>query len=471
MTQIRRSLRDFHPGETIKIGSATYAFLTKNEERSHKILYEPGAQAIVAKIQRQDKYFFALKSFKKAYRKPAILERSILVSNLADIPGMQAARIEVVDPNAKQYAETVSEYPFLEYAVIMPWLSGRTWSALRYLYKTQDQEHALPNFSICRERAISFAKLLNSLHKQTPSVVHCDICPRNVFINGGNEAALIDFENIFSNTLQPPPWNYPAGQDGYRHHAVSTRREKQWGPHGDLFGGALLIAELLTWHDPEVREQSNDEYYVLQEELHNTNIEPYRILLKSLERISKECSDLFSQAWTGKRLEDCPTMDAWVSILTGLPETLTIPSRTTGPVIKRVPKQQKETIKTSPVDPIPRTTPPKSQAHKSEHVVTRKKVQHRRDQQSVSPSQISEHVSRRIPPDEVKARRARPLDTKQVSPQKPALPPTTTPQPSLQQGQTSPSGSLADLIIGIFIIVFIIAVIIGGCAFLSYLFF
>jgi hypothetical protein len=201
----------------------------------------------------------------------------------------------------------------------------------------------------------------------------------------------------------------------------------------------MLITELITWHDPEVREHSNDETFTEQEHLHRIDREPYRVLLKSLGHISKDCAVLFLQAWTSKVLEDCPSMDAWVTALTSAPDTLAIPKKSTEHVIRRVKKPRKDSArKIQQQDPtlIPRTY--QAPTRTGGQVVGRRAVQPKGDQRQAAPSAVSKHVVRRVPASEIRSRRGSLLqDKKATSPSMPTSTPSVVqPAPSQVSWET-----------------------------------
>ncbi len=319
MSSNRQSLKDFIPGEQIDIAGTRYTFVAR-PGHPESLQLDQGSQGAIAKLKSDTGRFVALKSLKPKYQKADIVERCSFIREFSAIPGMEAAEIEVINPNLSKYENIVQAYSFLRYAVIMPWLPYPTWSELRYY--EQNGALPVPDYLTCRKRALSLAHLLDTLNSRC--VAHCDICPGNVIINPHGDSFLIDFENVFHPRFSPPSWGYITGQSGYRHKAVPQRPDKQWCLIGDRFGGALLISELLTWYDPQVRELSGKEYYVEQAHLHDSSTLQFKALCQALERVSKQVEDLFLHAWTSQTLEECPQMGRWIEVLTDAPDILPV---------------------------------------------------------------------------------------------------------------------------------------------------
>ena len=309
---MEKDIRDFRPNESIEIYDKKYVFLER-ESRPGKIHIQEGSQANVVKVKDSSNNIYAIKIFKARFRKEDILERGEHLKKYAKLPGMQAANNEIVNPSSQEYKKTVEKYPFLQYAVIMPWLpqkSGTTWSALRS--KQSTSRYPLPDRIHSHKRALQFAKVLNGLSRE--SIAHCDICPKNVVVDEDDKVYLIDLENYYHHSFSPPPWGSPAGQPGYRHKSIDELKNKQYTPSGDVFAGALLICEMLTWHDATVRNISLDEMLIQQSEL-QTKSGSYRVVKKSVGEMSSECETLFEAAWFSEKLEDCPPISNWANAL------------------------------------------------------------------------------------------------------------------------------------------------------------
>jgi len=92
----------------------------------------------------------------------------------------------------------------------------------------------------------------------------------------------------------------------------------QWGPLGDRFSGAVLVAEMLGWAHPKVRELAHGESYFAPDEL-QINGERYEILREVLRVYDPGFAEAFEQAWRSSSLDECPTIKTWYDLLDSLP--------------------------------------------------------------------------------------------------------------------------------------------------------
>ena len=429
---MERDIRDFRPGEGIVINSHEYLFVER-KTRPGKIHVQEGSQANVAKVKDGDNgHFYALKVFKASYRKKAILDRAKYLKQYAHLPGLKAANNEVVNPYSQEYELALKDYPFLQYSIIMPWVPsgiGTTWSALRS--KQSISRYPLPTRLKSQKRALSLATVLHGIAAQ--SIVHCDLCPKNIVIGEDDNVYLIDLENFHHHDFPPPPWGSPGGQTGYRHKSIDVLINKQYSPFGDVFAGALLICELLTWHDPSVRGISLDESYFKQSDI-QTHSKAYRMLKSSLREISVECETLFDIAWKSEKLEDCPNISQWANALEKIEEPVTEP--------------QPSTINT--------------------HAISRRKVGRgiNLPVQDISEAKVhqpaSPHISRRINPSQLQSKKpavrpvTQPTQKLQSAGQKPIIH-TTSSRP-----QSNSGNELAGIIAVVFVLIIVTLIILAA---------
>ncbi len=312
---MEKEIRDFQPNESIQIKHRKFYFLER-DGRLGKTHFSDGSQATVAKMRGEDDNIYALKVFKPRFRNDVILERGNFLRKYANLPGMQAANNEIVDPSSSEYEQDIKKHSFLQYATLMPWVpskSGTMWSALRS--KQSLPRYPLPNKTKALKRAKNLAKVVDGL--STKSIAHCDLCPNNLAVDTNDKIYLVDLENFYHDTFSPPPWGCPGGQLGYRHKTIDSLKHKQYSPFADIFAGALLISEMLTWHDSRVRNISLDGSLFEQSGL-QTKSDEYQIVKRVLRETSKECETLFETAWFSKKLDECPPATEWITALDGI---------------------------------------------------------------------------------------------------------------------------------------------------------
>ncbi len=194
------------------------------------------------------------------------------------------------------------QYDDLEFAVLMPWIDGETWFDIVYAKQPIDSTTSM-------QLAKNTAGVLAGLEAQ--DVAHCDIAGANVIVNAGTDAVgLIDVEDMYGTGLHLTE-AFPAGTAGYQHLSLNQAQHGQWCAEGDRFSGAILLAEILTWHHPEIRTLSDSEYYFSPQELQNPSSLKYHLMHEALSDIDPELSDLFLSAWTSADLSACPPLTAW----------------------------------------------------------------------------------------------------------------------------------------------------------------
>jgi len=254
------------------LGDATYAFVP------HPLLPaasgEPyameGAEAVVYQLRRQsDGALFALKAPKPAYYTPRAIAVTQALSRLADeatrdaTPGFTVARRVCLTRDA--YPDALARWPQLEYATLMPWIAGRSWTSLlldRQASQTYTAEQALA-------LATTLATALWWLEGLRGA--HTDLAGDNLILTAdGRGVELIDLEGVYFPGLPRPP-RASQGTAGYQPRFLTSvargagwrrwpwrqRRtpptDDLWRPEGDRFAAAILLTELLCWADVHVR--------------------------------------------------------------------------------------------------------------------------------------------------------------------------------------------------------------------------
>jgi tRNA A-37 threonylcarbamoyl transferase component Bud32 len=265
---------------------------------------QEGRHAIVYRLQNNGDAF-ALKVFRPAFRHPGLVEAADALWTYHELPGMRVCRQTVI--LQETHPALVDRYEDLDYAIVMPWIEGQTW--FDFLSKRErvslDQSRALAESVTW----VLYALELNHL-------AHCDLSSGNVIIDPElDRIHLIDVEDLYSPWLASPPY-VPAGSMGYQHQDVV--KSGQWGPLGDRFAGAVLMAEMLGWAHPDVRKRAWGESYFAPEEL-QCDSERYEVLCEALRIYDPGFAEAFEQAWRSRTLESCPPLKTWYDLLDALP--------------------------------------------------------------------------------------------------------------------------------------------------------
>ncbi len=265
---------------------------------------QEGRHAIVYRLQNNGDAY-ALKVFRPAFRHPGLIEAADALWAYHELPGMRVCKQTVI--TQETHPKLVSEHEDLDYAMLMPWIEGRTW--FDYL---QTKERLTLDES--RAVAESMAWVLYAL--ELNNLAHCDLSSGNAIVDPRlDQIHLVDVEDLYSPWLVPPPM-VPAGSMGYQHPTVAATG--QWGPLGDRFAGAVLMAEMLGWAHPDVRRFAWGESYFAPDELQQEN-ERYEILTDALRVYDEGFADVFVETWWADSLETCPPLKTWYDLLDALP--------------------------------------------------------------------------------------------------------------------------------------------------------
>lgn len=296
------------PNQRLPLGNHVYRFLP--HPLSPTFVYgQEGRMAVVYKLQREESgaqkdpshSARALKVFKAAYRTAQMLVKARELRPFARLPGLQACARRVIDPTYPSYRDLVSQYPDLAYAVLMPWVDGTTWSDIMLQRKPLTREQAW-------NLAWALVTLLTALEER--QIAHCDLSGANLMVNwhpsGQAIVALVDVEQLYAPGLSPPD-TLLVGSPGY---TPAFRRDVLWGPLGDRFAGAVLLAEILGWYHPEVVQYGNEQSYFLADEVQKDSPR-YRLLLSALAEWRPLFAQLFRQAWEAETPEQCPSFQTW----------------------------------------------------------------------------------------------------------------------------------------------------------------
>lgn len=341
-------------GDALAFSEATYTFAP------HPLLPassgEPyameGAEAVVYQMRRQpDGALFALKAPKPAYRSPRAIAVTAALARLADeatheaTSGFAAARRVCLTRGA--HPDALARWPAFEYATLMPWLTGRNWSSMlldRQASQAYTAEQALA-------LATSLATALRRL--ETIGGAHTDLAGDNLILTAdGLGVELIDLEGVYLPGLPRPP-RVSQGTAGYQprflahpliakgwrwpwRHRATAPTDDLWRPDGDRFAAAILLTELLTWADANVRAATpiGAESLFQPDELGwapsgvaraerrtkgagDATPDGARLaaVWGALRAIHPPLLALLERAWAARGLGDCPAIGEWAQAL------------------------------------------------------------------------------------------------------------------------------------------------------------
>lgn len=248
-------------------------------------------------VTRGNQSAYALKVFKELYRDQRYAHHPEIWEGLSKIPGLRVCDRIVL--NLNDDAGLLHHHPDLAYTILMPWVADEIWQAMVHC-KTQITAE------ISCTLAQSLARVLAELERR--GVAHCDMAGRNVaIIQQKWRVELIDVEDLYAPGLsQPSPVS--AKSPGYAH---CTPHDEMWNPEADRFAGAVVLAEMLGWCDPDVRNQAYGETYFDPKEMQQP-CKRFNVIRGALaDHWGKEIAQAFEEAWYSRTLDKCPSLDQW----------------------------------------------------------------------------------------------------------------------------------------------------------------
>jgi serine/threonine protein kinase len=246
---------------------------------------------------------YALKVMKTKHRDPALEEVCGKLDALKTAPGMGVCERCCLSPASAP--DAIKQYKNLAYAILMPWVDGFSWFDVLYLGKRG-------RHSLSKEQsvtlALNFADVLARL--EAMGVAHCDLSAGNIVIDTSSlTVELIDVEDFYAPNFQTPA-AIPYGTPGYQHKASARG---QWGMTADRFAAAILLSEMLGWHDAKVKSASYGETYFDPAELQTSGSRRLDVLTQAVasHRNGQTLVELLRAAWESDTFEACPPLAQW----------------------------------------------------------------------------------------------------------------------------------------------------------------
>lgn len=318
----------FRPAPNFQLTIRNRKFTVCEHPAAPGIAYgQSGRRALVYHLRDESGRYYALKVFNQTFRTVEIEQSAKNLQNYAKLPGLGVCQRLVL--NDVQDATLLQHYPDLRYAVLMPWVLGRTW-----------QEVILMRIAFTPRESFQFANgLVNILAgMERAGLAHCDLSGANVLLPGlfnhQPPVELVDVEEMYLPGAQQPA-RLPAGTPGYNHQTASSGL---WGGEADRFSGAVLVAEMLGWFDPQIRAaalttpagEAGEQFFPVSEM--QTGCPRFDILRGRLEtHWGAQIAVLFERAWHSAQLVDCPSFAEWQSAFSALNSRLPILEETSQP--------------------------------------------------------------------------------------------------------------------------------------------
>lgn len=304
--------------QKINYRNETCLFMQHPSATEGTVLSETGRRAKVYPLLCDGKQKYALKVFHYKYRKPEIKQtvdqmQSLLTKYYPDLfydgapintHGLIVGRRGVI--NTKQDGNLISEFPPLEYAIMMPWVDGERWS-----------NYVSNRIPISKTQSVLLAKNLCSVLADLESrgLAHCDISADNfIFTNDYSKVELVDIEEMFGPGLSKPSIP-PGGTPGYTPEWV--RAKGNWDKDADRYAAGVLLAEILGWQSQSVRTEKYGQTYFHASEI-GTECKRLQVLLNELEKLDDRLAQLLTRVWFSSKFSDCPKISEWSVVINSL---------------------------------------------------------------------------------------------------------------------------------------------------------
>ncbi len=287
------------PGMRIPLNGEEIVFAPAGTGKLAKVsaYAQTGREGTVYKVNKGDKPY-ALKVFLPNYQDDRLLQNTEMLGKLSDQEGLHVAQRTII--TKINLPKVISQFPELEYAILMPWIQGSLWFNLMgdgSIIKGDDY------LQIAR----SLLNVLSNL--EIRKMAHCDLCHNNFVIGPSYSwVELVDIEDMYAPYMPRPVPDISYGTAGYRNSWIAEHG--LWGPEGDRFATAILCAEILTWSLPEIRNGKYGETFFREDEIGET-CDRFLLMVDCLSRYNLGLEKLFQRAWNSKELGKCPPIREW----------------------------------------------------------------------------------------------------------------------------------------------------------------
>ncbi|MCI1696622.1 tetratricopeptide repeat protein [Aneurinibacillus aneurinilyticus] len=304
---------NFQPevGETIRIFGRRYTFSKHPAVEGLEMPYgQEGRQGTVYQLVDGQASALhkhaALKVFRERFKSKRQIELAESFQRYASTYGLSACLRSVIE--RQHHDKLVERYNDLNYSILMPWIEGPTWADILLEEKVLTRDE-------CVRIACAFALVMKEL--EAVHLAHCDLSSSNVLLpyletqrseRPFADVELVDVEELYAPDIKGPEI-LPGGSPGY---AAEYIQDGVWAASADRFAGAVLLAEMATWHSEDVRKKKADDMsYFAAEEMQKETARYQQIKKVLRDTLGKTASILLERVWKSRSLEDCPSFAEW----------------------------------------------------------------------------------------------------------------------------------------------------------------
>jgi hypothetical protein len=283
------------PNDTLILFGERYV-VQPHPSASHIAYSSEAGRAFVYQLKGQKGDYFALKVIKPKFRGANLADSPRHLVSIEKFEGLRAANRSVVLPEEP----IVKTFPALEYAMLMPWISGSTWFDVLNNAKNHGTYFDSP-FAI--KLCAQFLNVMAALEQA--GYAHSDISPGNLIVGKRHpDVQLIDLEDMYLPGAPAPAEDY-TGSPGYRHHS-GDQGATTWRSEGDRYATAVMAAEMLVLTNRKLARLATDTGYFASHCLDEDGAKRFDSAKGLLTNTAPGFARLFKQAWFSDSLGDCP---------------------------------------------------------------------------------------------------------------------------------------------------------------------
>jgi hypothetical protein len=262
-----------------------------------RVYAQMGGRGRVFQLKHQGNgQLWALKVFHPRYRVASLVSTAQQLSSVASYEGLRAANRRIL----QAFDPIVRTHPDLAYAMIMPWIKGKTW----YDFLVNAASSGRPfSVAISLQLCKRFLEVLASLEQS--GIAHTDLSPGNVVLElSSRDVQLLDLEDLY----MPGSVNSKVamGSKGYRHPSGDVGKQNFWRAEGDRYAAAVLAAEILVLANNDLARRATDEGFFTDHRLSKQGGNRFGEAKAWLFKVAPTFASIFERAWTANTIEACP---------------------------------------------------------------------------------------------------------------------------------------------------------------------
>jgi serine/threonine protein kinase len=309
-----------------------------------RVYAQMGGRGRVFQLKHQrDGQLWALKVFHPRYRVASLVTTAQQLSSVASYEGLRAANRRIVQASDP----IVSTHPDLAYAMIMPWIKGKTWYDFLVNAASSGRPFSLAiSLQLCKR----FLEVLASLEQS--GMAHTDLSPGNVVLELNScDVQLLDLEDLY----MPGAVNsrVATGSNGYRH-SSGDAGTNLWRAEGDRYAAAVLAAEILILANNGLARRATDEGFFTNHHLSKQGGNRFVEAKAWLFKVAPTFASIFERAWTANTIEACPRVAELYASVRDLDAKTPVPYQFNGVSAEEIPAR--EFVRWG--SPAPKTTSP-----------------------------------------------------------------------------------------------------------------